>query len=414
MKAQPVMAADRRGRMRQAASLPCAAASPAPAKRGDTFMSSAARGAACLSLLSLLAACAGTPQYANSGLTATQEAAVYKSHAKGNYAPPGPPTDPWGPYVREASRRFDVPDVWIREVMHVESGGYQFRASGALTTSPVGAMGLMQLMPETYDEVRARYSLGDDAFDPHNNILAGTAYIREMYDAFGSPGFLAAYNAGPARLEDYLTHNRPLPDETRRYVYMIGTRIGGAWPVSRSPAEQLAVNQIPVSIPAGPRWARRATIAVASRERRRHEAQVRYAALHVRGHSHASAPVEVAEAPEPRASVRAAPAMRLAMASVPHKGGLHFITPAMAAESMPMGGHGWAVQLGAYGNRQQAAAALGAAHGGAHATVASVQAGHGTLYRARIGGMTHAAAVQACHSTSHHKSACMIVAPAAQ
>ena len=39
---------------------------------------------------------------------------------------------------------------------------------------------------------------------PHNNILAGTAYMREMYDVYGSPGFLAAYNAGPRRLDDYL------------------------------------------------------------------------------------------------------------------------------------------------------------------------------------------------------------------
>jgi soluble lytic murein transglycosylase-like protein len=162
----------------------------------------AARSAASLSLIGLLAACAGNAPVANSGLTAFQEAAVYKSHAKANYAPPGPASDPWGPYVMEASRRFDVPDVWIREVMRVESGGYQFRATGELTTSPVGAMGLMQLMPETYDEMRGRYALGDDAFDPHNNILAGAAYLREMYDAFGSPGFLAAYNAGPARLED--------------------------------------------------------------------------------------------------------------------------------------------------------------------------------------------------------------------
>ena len=88
-------------------------------------------------------------------------------------------------------------------------------------------MGLMQVMPETYDELRARYSLGDDPFDPHDNILAGAAYLREMYDIYGSPGFLAAYNAGPHRLDDYLSNNRPLPDETRRYVAMIGPNIVG-------------------------------------------------------------------------------------------------------------------------------------------------------------------------------------------
>jgi hypothetical protein len=345
----------------------------------------AARAGASLSLIGLLAACAGhTPQIANSGLTATQEAAVYKSHARATYAPPGPSWDPWGPYVVEASRRFDVPDVWIREVMHVESGGYQFRASGALTTSPVGAMGLMQLMPETYDEVRARYGLGDDAFDPHNNILAGTAYIREMYDAFGSPGFLAAYNAGPARLADYLTHNRPLPDETRRYVYMIGTRITGAWPVNRSPNELLAVNQIPVSIPAGPRWAVHRRVLVASRGRHGHQAAVRYAAntRHVRGQTARASVVEVAEAPEPR--------MHVALAE--HRGGIHLITPAMAAESMGagVGGSHWAVQVGTGGGA------------------------HGKISHTRVGGMTHDAAVHTCQKLAHHKGGCVVVSPAAQ
>ncbi len=337
-----------------------------------------ARGAASACLLSLLAACAGHAPIANSGLTASQEAAVYKSHARASYAPPGPPGDPWGPYVAEASRRFDVPDVWIREVMHVESGGYQFRASGALTTSPVGAMGLMQLMPETYDEVRARYTLGDDAFDPHNNILAGAAYMREMYDAFGSPGFLAAYNAGPARLSDYLTHNRPLPDETRRYVYMIGTRIEGAWPVNRSPNEQLAVNRIPVSIPAGPRWVVHHRVLVASRGRRGHEVRVRYAA-YVR-HGHAQAPVEVAYAPEPR--------VRMALAE--HRGGIHLISPAMASESMGVGGHHWAVQVGTGG------------------------AVHGKISHTRVGGMTRDAAVHTCQKLAHHKGGCVVVSPAAQ
>jgi D-alanyl-D-alanine carboxypeptidase len=88
------------------------------------------------------------------------------------YPPPGPPDDPWGPYVREAAERFRVPGRWVRAVMHQESGGEQ------QATSPVGAMGLMQVMPATYEGLRERYQLGDDPYDPHNNILAGTAYIR--------------------------------------------------------------------------------------------------------------------------------------------------------------------------------------------------------------------------------------------
>jgi D-alanyl-D-alanine carboxypeptidase len=136
------------------------------------------------------------------------------------YPPPGPPEDPWGPYVREAAARFQVPGHWVRAVMHQESGGEQ------QATSPVGAMGLMQVMPATYEGLRERYQLGDDPYDPHNSILAGTAYIREMYDRFGSPGFLAAYNAGPERVQNYLAGRASLPDETVNYVAAITPNLG--------------------------------------------------------------------------------------------------------------------------------------------------------------------------------------------
>jgi cell division protein FtsN len=313
--------------------------------------------------------------------------------------------------------RFDVPQPWIREVMHVESGGYQYRANGTLTTSPVGAMGLMQLMPATYDEMRARYGLGDDAFEPHNNIMAGTAYLREMYDQFGSPGFLAAYNAGPARLADYLANHRSLPDETRRYVYMIGSRISGVRPQSISPADQLASNQIPVSIPAGPRYGYpRHTVMVASRGHRRHEVTVQYASYTRHAAPRVSpaytAPVEVAEAPEPRRA-----AYHVAAATTHASHGLHLISPAMAAENMKFGGRDWSVQIGAYGNSHEAQAAAGAAKarvGHSSTLVAAVHNGHSTVYRARLGGLTHDAALQACHRLSHKGSNCLLVAPASQ
>ena len=139
--------------------------------------------------------------------------------------------------------------------MRVESGGQEF-LNGDLITSGAGAMGLMQVMPETYDELRDRYNLGDDPFDPHDNIIAGVAYMREMYELYGSPGFLAAYNAGPARLDDYLANVRPLPDETRRYVAMIGPNLRGIYPNNRSAADELAMNALPVNIPPGRRFGR--------------------------------------------------------------------------------------------------------------------------------------------------------------
>jgi D-alanyl-D-alanine carboxypeptidase len=87
-------------------------------------------------------------------------------------------------------------------------------------------------MPETYDALRGRYNLGADPYDPHNNILAGTAYLREMYDRFGAPGFLAAYNAGPNRLDLYLSNGTPLPAETVSYVASIAPSLGPATPMS--------------------------------------------------------------------------------------------------------------------------------------------------------------------------------------
>ena len=79
------------------------------------------RAIACFGLLALLAACSGGGGPRTSG---SVEAARYAAHARGNYAPPGPPGDPWGPYITEAANRYDVPDRWIRAVMRVESGGH--------------------------------------------------------------------------------------------------------------------------------------------------------------------------------------------------------------------------------------------------------------------------------------------------
>ena len=171
--------------------------------------------------LLLLAALAGCASHRTPGNYARWRAPAPRS----NYPVPGPPSDPWGPYIREAAGRFRVPEIWVREVMRQESGGHLFH-NGGLTTSPVGAMGLMQVMPETYAGLHDRYGLGDDPYDPHNNILAGTAYIREMYDRYGSPGFLAAYNAGPHRVDDFLAGNSALPSETVNYVASIAPRLG--------------------------------------------------------------------------------------------------------------------------------------------------------------------------------------------
>jgi hypothetical protein len=127
----------------------------------------------------------------------------------------GRSNDPFAAFVTEASKRFGVPEHWIRAMLRVESGG-KLRAR-----SQKGAMGLMQIMPKTWTELRVRHGLGADPYDPRNNILAGVAYIRDLHDRYGSPGFLAAYNAGPGRYEHHLATGRPLPDETQAYVAML-------------------------------------------------------------------------------------------------------------------------------------------------------------------------------------------------
>ena len=128
--------------------------------------------------------------------------------------------DPYSAFIAEAAQRFGVPEAWIRAVMRVESAG-DVRA-----ISSAGAMGLMQVMPATWAELRVRHRLGGNPYDPRDNILAGAAYLREMHDRYGSPGFLAAYNAGPGRYEEYLA-GRPLPAETRAYVAALAPVVGG-------------------------------------------------------------------------------------------------------------------------------------------------------------------------------------------
>ncbi len=356
-------------------------------------------------LLALLAGCAGHRVQ----VSAPQEAARYAANARRDYQAPGPPGDPWGPFVTEAARRYDVPERWIREVMRQESGGRLYE-HGQPITSDAGAMGLMQVMPVTYDELRARYALGPDPYDPHDNIMAGVAYIRELYDVYGTPGFLAAYNAGPRRLDDYLTRNRPLPDETRHYVASIGPNIAGITPLRPSASPQYAMLQLPVNIPPGPRVPRR--------------------------HNNGAPPVALAAGTTDRSGWARQEVQMAALPSPPppappppgiaaHAGHSFSLVPRAYADTLPThsGGPisgGWAIQVGAFGNEGQAHAAAGAARERVGALLASsrvfvgpVHQAHGTLYRARLTGLSRDAALAACEKLGHH-GGCLVVAPDAQ
>jgi membrane-bound lytic murein transglycosylase B len=134
----------------------------------------------------------------------------------------------WKPMVATASRRFGVPVTWINAVMRVESGGRTMLSEGTPMVSEKGAVGIMQVMPQTYTEMRTQYRLGPDPFDPNDNIQAGTAYLRWLKSKYAYPAIFAAYNAGPQRVDDLLVQGTPLPNETRGYVDRIGGILNGS------------------------------------------------------------------------------------------------------------------------------------------------------------------------------------------
>jgi soluble lytic murein transglycosylase-like protein len=138
-------------------------------------------------------------------------------------APAAASVDRWSGFIAEASARFGIPEAWIRRVMAAESGG-RTMLNGRPIESRAGAMGLMQLMPGTWRAMHASLGLGRDPHDPRDNILAGTGYLRAMYDRFGYPGLFAAYNAGPGTYSAHLAGRRRLPSETVAYVAAVAGR----------------------------------------------------------------------------------------------------------------------------------------------------------------------------------------------
>jgi len=134
----------------------------------------------------------------------------------------------WKPMVAKASRRFGVPVTWINAVIRVESGGRTMLSEKMPMVSEKGAVGIMQVMPQTYTEMRAQYRLGPDPFNPNDNIQAGAAYLRWLKGKYAYSAIFAAYNAGPQRVDDLLAQGTPLPDETLGYIERIGWILNGS------------------------------------------------------------------------------------------------------------------------------------------------------------------------------------------
>lgn len=125
---------------------------------------------------------------------------------KADAAEPVPADRAYLGLIREAARKYGVDPGLVSAVAEVESG---FSRDAV---SPAGAVGVMQLMPET------AASLGVNPYDPAQNIDGGTRYLKEMLDAFGGDvrKAVAAYNAGPEAVRGY--GGVPPYGETQRYV----------------------------------------------------------------------------------------------------------------------------------------------------------------------------------------------------
>ena len=98
-------------------------------------------------------------------------------------------------------------------------------AGDALALSNKGAMGLMQIMLDAWAMLRQQHGLGDDPYNPRDNILAGASYLRDLHHRYGEAGFRAAYNAGPGRYEEHLSGRRSLPAETIDYVSKVSRHV---------------------------------------------------------------------------------------------------------------------------------------------------------------------------------------------
>ena len=157
----------------------------------------------------------------------------------------------WRPIVDEAAARFAIPATWIERVIWAESRG-RVMLNGRSITSPAGAMGLMQLMPATWAEIRTRLALGSDPYAPRDNILAGAYYLRLLYDRFGYPGLFAAYDAGPGRYAEHLATGRALPSETQAYLASFTDAASGTSIVTRSHAGLFFVRHDRHDAPADP------------------------------------------------------------------------------------------------------------------------------------------------------------------
>ncbi|WP_369692604.1 transglycosylase SLT domain-containing protein [Aristophania vespae] len=259
--------------------------------------------------------------------------------------------------------------------------------------------------------MRNQYNLGPDPYNPRDNILAGTAYIRQMYEIYGSPGFLAAYNDGPGNVDHYLRQNRPLPKETRNYVKAIGPKIAGIWPKNRSKADLMVARYDrtaqrrssvdtsslnTTSLDDGASAAESLTDSSSSSVAAPSDNQSVSSVWASRGFSPASPPVRAKKprpAPEPKhvVEVRSIP-----LAHPTRKRG-------RATDIIQSARTDWAIQIGSYASKKQASVVANklrhfvvSSKGKTRTTIMAVHVKGRVLYRARYTGLTRAQAYSSC------------------
>lgn len=140
-----------------------------------------------------------------------------------------PAADSCAAHAPEATSRSGLSVDLLMRVMRAESGG------NPRIVSPKGAMGCMQIMPDTWRYLTARYRLDSDPFNARMNMIGGALYLAELSARYGSAGAIAAYNAGPGRYERYLSGSARLPAETIAYA----ARIGESGPRGPAPLAQI-------------------------------------------------------------------------------------------------------------------------------------------------------------------------------
>jgi hypothetical protein len=286
--------------------------------------------------------------------------------------------------------------------MAQESGGEEQAVSSA------GAIGLMQVMPDTYAQLQAQYGLGNDPFDPEQNILAGAAYIREMYDKYGAPGFLAAYNAGPERVDEYLAGNENLPDETVNYLAAVTPNLGNEVAFS-GPLAAYAVAGVAPPAPSAASFATGCDVDAAYDPD--HPCTV------------PSAPEEVAsaapvQAPDGGCDADSAydPANPCTVARAVAASAIYQPAQAPIVAAAPVAG-AWGIQVGAFASAGLARAVAEGARtevpqwlGDAGvALTATTPFGGAVLYQARLVNLSRQAAADACSALNRRQLPCVVV-----